>query len=49
MELFATDRYRLAFLLEPDAALELDFGALHAEAEAAAAEAFAGKAAQVHN
>ena len=34
MELFATDRDRLAFLLETDAALDLDFEALKAQAEA---------------
>jgi len=38
MELFATDRERLAFLLETDAALDLDFEALEAQAEAAAEE-----------
>ena len=38
MELFATDRDRLAFLLETDAALDLDFEALEAQAEAAAEE-----------
>jgi len=38
MELFATDRERLAFLLETDAALDLDFEALDAQAEAAAGE-----------
>ena len=32
MELFASDRDRLAFLLETDAALELDFEALEAQA-----------------
>ena len=31
MELFATDRDRLAFLLETDAALDLDFEALEAQ------------------
>jgi len=38
MELFATDRERLAFILETDAALDLDFEALKAQAEAAAGE-----------
>jgi len=38
MELFSTDRERLAFLLETDAALDLDFEALEAQAEAAAEE-----------
>lgn len=38
MGLFATDRNRLAFLLETDAALDLDFEALKAQAEAAAEE-----------
>lgn len=38
MELFATDRDQLGFLLETDAALELDFEALYAQAEAAAEE-----------
>jgi adenine-specific DNA-methyltransferase len=38
MELFATDRERLAFLLETDAALALDFEALEVQAEAAAEE-----------
>ena len=38
MELFATDRERLAFLLETDDALDLDFEALEAQAEAAAEE-----------
>ncbi|MCK7511746.1 MAG: DNA adenine methylase [Desulfobacterales bacterium] len=37
-KLFATDRDRLAFLLETDAALDLDFEALEAQAEAAAEE-----------
>ena len=32
MELFATDRERLAFLLETDAALDLDLEALEAQA-----------------
>jgi len=32
MELFATDRERLAFLLETNAALDLDFEALEARA-----------------
>ena len=31
MELFATDRDRLAFLLETDAAIDLDFEALEAQ------------------
>ena len=34
MELFSTDRERLAFLLETDAALDLDFETLEAQAEA---------------
>ncbi|MEJ5377092.1 MAG: hypothetical protein WHX93_10985 [bacterium] len=38
MELFATDRERLAFLLETDAALDLDLEALEAQAEAPAEE-----------
>ncbi|MCP9440821.1 MAG: hypothetical protein NHB36_13155, partial [Nitrospira sp.] len=38
MELFATDRERPAFLLETDAALDLDFEALEAQAEAATVE-----------
>ncbi|MGQ9496265.1 MAG: hypothetical protein ACUVRY_08465 [Thermoanaerobaculaceae bacterium] len=38
MELFATDRDRLAFLLETGAALDLDFEALEVQAEAAAEE-----------
>lgn len=38
MELFATDRDRLEFLLETDATLDLDFEALEAQAEAAAEE-----------
>ena len=33
MELFPTDRDRLAFLLETDAALDLDFEALEAQGE----------------
>jgi hypothetical protein len=43
MELFATDRERLAFLLETDAALDLDFEALEAQAEAAAEEPSPGE------
>jgi len=35
MELFATDRDRLAFLLETDAALDLDFETLEAQAKEA--------------
>ena len=35
MELFATDRDRLAFLLETDAALDLDFDTLEAQAKEA--------------
>ena len=35
MELFATDRDRLAFLLETDAALDLDFENLEAQAKEA--------------
>jgi hypothetical protein len=38
MEIFSTDRERLAFLLETDAALDLDFEALETQAEAAAEE-----------
>jgi len=38
MDLFATDRDRLAFLLETNAALDLDFEALEAQAEASAEE-----------
>ncbi|WP_448383561.1 hypothetical protein [Desulfosoma sp.] len=38
MELFATDRDRLAFLLETDAALGPDFEALEVQAEAATEE-----------
>ena len=38
MESFATDRDRLAFLLETDAALDLDFQALEALAEEASPE-----------
>ena len=38
MKLFATDRERLAFLLETDAALDLDFEAFKPQAEAAAEE-----------
>jgi len=40
MELFATDRDRLAFLLETDAALDLDFEALEAQAQADAGTIF---------
>ena len=35
MELFATDRDRLAFLLETDAALDLDFEILEVQAKEA--------------
>ena len=38
MELFASDRDRLAFLLETDAALDLDFEALEAQARDASGE-----------
>ena len=38
MDLFATDRDRLAFLLETDAALDLDFETLEAQAKEAVAD-----------